>query len=86
MRACVRACVRVCWAGRVSGRAGWVAGLGPHARVLPPCGVVALRPHAPLPAPPAAVAGPVGYGFIMWMEGNIMTAAPHRCRGGCYCR
>jgi hypothetical protein len=25
-----------------------------------------------------AVAGPVGYCFIMWMEGNIMTATPHR--------
>lgn len=22
------------------------------------------------------VAGPVGFGFILWMEGNIMTAAP----------
>lgn len=24
-----------------------------------------------------AVAGPVGYAFILWMEGNIMTSAPH---------
>ncbi|EFN59223.1 hypothetical protein CHLNCDRAFT_138189 [Chlorella variabilis] len=24
-----------------------------------------------------AAAGPLGYYFIMWMEGNIMTAAPH---------
>ena len=26
-----------------------------------------------------AVAGPVGYYFLMWMEGNIMTSAPYRC-------
>ncbi len=25
-----------------------------------------------------AVAGPVGFYFIMWMERNIMTSAPHR--------
>ena len=25
-----------------------------------------------------AVAGPVGYGFIIWMEGHVMTAAPAR--------
>ena len=29
-----------------------------------------------------AVAGPLGYAFILWMEGNLMTAAPHGCGGG----
>lgn len=29
-----------------------------------------------------AAAGPLGYYFIMWMEGNIMTAAPHRWAAG----
>lgn len=25
------------------------------------------------------LAGPLGYALIMWMEGNLFTAAPHRC-------
>lgn len=28
------------------------------------------------------LAGPLGYALIMWMEGNLFTAAPHRWVGG----
>jgi hypothetical protein len=38
------------------------------------------RRTAAMGAAGLAVGGPVGYYFIMWMERNIMTSAPHRYR------
>jgi hypothetical protein len=46
-----------------------------------------LRRAAAMGAAGLAVGGPLGYYFIMWMEGNIMTSAPHRCVAGLgHCR
>ena len=36
------------------------------------------RRSAAMGAAGLVAAGPLGYAFIVWMEGNIMTAAPHR--------
>ena len=37
-----------------------------------------LRRTAAMGAAGLAVAGPLGYGFIVWMEGNVMVHAPTR--------
>lgn len=36
---------------------------------------------AKMAAAGGVLAGPLGYVFIVWMEGNVMTAAPTRCAG-----